>query len=165
MPLLLPPTLVDGLIGLDDPPTPPTEAAIAEAWHSAWWAYFQDLSILNPATLSAAQAVSEAAFVPLLIPGLLPVPVPGSFFIALEAALTAAIAASTLPIFLAPLLAISTIPAPPGLAALLLPVVPIGLISPVKAPPRIFMATVIDTWTRTNTFMPPPPATVALPFV
>lgn len=161
---LLPPTLTEGLIALDVPPTPPTAPAMAQAWHSAWWSYFSGMVALNPATLPAAQAVSEAAFVPTLIPGLLPVPAPGAFFIALETAITLAIAASTLPAFLDPLVAIAAIPAPPGLAALLLPVVPIGLISPTSAPPRVFMATAIDLWTRTNTFMPPPPATVPLPF-
>lgn len=146
---LLPPVLAQGLIKLDEPSAPQSPSEVAQKWFDAWWAYASGMVFLNPGTLAGAKATVQGLFIGILTPGAIPNPVPLTFFLALEGAMRASWAVLGTPLFLTPPL-LAAIPAPVPLTPLLLAVVPVGLVSPIKPPPRILMATIIDVWTRTH---------------
>lgn len=161
MPLLAP-VLIEALIKLDEPDPPKTPEATAEAWYQAWWAHAQQMAFWNPASLSAIEGVMKPLFIGALLPGCVPNPIPGTFYLALELAATAAwVAALNTPGFMLPAVAPPALPPPvPGLLVLaLVATVPVGLASPTKHPVRAAIGTAIDVWTRlfTVTLVPPPP--------
>lgn len=149
---LSPLTLTAALMDLDVPAPQSAEAA-AEAWFAAWWKYAREMTFWNPATLEASQAAARPGFTALLLPALVPAPLPGVFFLALENAMIGAWAlASAVPGTLLPAYApLPIVPSPalvPGaLTTSLLAVGPVGLASPSKEPPRTLMAAIISTWT------------------
>jgi hypothetical protein len=161
MPLLAP-TLIDALIKMDEPEPPKTPEATAEAWYQAWWAHAQQMSYWTPGMLPLIEEVVKPLFIAALLPGCIPNPIPGVFYLALELAATAAwVAALNTPGFLLPAVAPPALPPPiPGaLVVALVATVPVGLASPSKEPVRIAIATALDLWTHlfTVTLVPPPP--------
>jgi len=157
------PDLVDGLIRLDEPTPPAGPPEAAERWFRAFWAHAQGMQHLNPATLEAAKGAAQGVFLPALAPAFVVSPVPLPFLTALEGALRAAWAVLSTPAFLLPTYA-SGVPAPAPLAPLLLAVVPVGLPSPSKRPPRAMMAGIIHSWTLTHTVVPVAPPNTPIPF-
>jgi hypothetical protein len=123
----------------------------------------------NPATLPAVEQVVKPVFIGVLLPGCVPNPVPGVFYVTLELACIAgwlaggAIPGSLLPTFIPA----SFVPPPvPGaLAVALLPTVPLGLASPTKHPVRIAIGTIIDVWTRLWFVTAPGSPPVLTPFL
>lgn len=110
--------------------------------------------MLNPLTLVAAKELARAAFVPLLAAGMVPSPVPITFFLALEGAIRVMLAVTLTPTTMLPLYSVG-VPSPIPLAPLLLPVVPIGMASGgVKPPAKIYIASVISSWMYSNLVMP-----------
>lgn len=163
MPLLTP-TLIDALIKMDEPEPPQTPEETAEAWFKAWWAYAQQMSYWNPATLTLVGQAVYPAFIGALLPGCIPNPIPGTLYLAFELANIAAwVAGSAIPLSLLPAYApVPLIPPPvPGALTLaLVATVPVGLASPSKEPVRIAMGIAIDLWTHLFMATPvagPPP--------
>jgi hypothetical protein len=116
------------------------------------------MTFWNPLTLEVSKAAARAVFLPALLPGLAPNPVPLTFFLALENAMVAAWpAASATPGTLVPLYApLPIAPAPPPIgtfvpgalaATLVSTVVPVGLASTLNEPPMIAITQAIAPWT------------------
>lgn len=150
---LLPPALQQGLITMDEPQPGSTAVECAGKWFDAFWGYYSGCSMLNPLALVAAKAAAQGAFVPLLTAALSlnQVPIPLPFFTALEGAIRAALAITLTPATMLPLYA-SGVPSPVPLGPLLVPAAAIGMASgSVKAPPRIYIASVISAWMPSNT--------------
>lgn len=149
---LLPPVLQQGLITMDDPQPGSTAVECAGKWFDAWWGYFSGCSLLNPATVPAAKLAAQGVFVPILTAALslnqAPIPLP--FFMALEGAIRAAMQVVINPLMTLPPQSTLT-PSPVPLGPLLVPAAAIGMASgSVKAPPRIYIASVISGWTSSN---------------
>lgn len=169
MPLLLP-VLAEQLIKMDEPSSPKTPEATAEAWTQAWWAYAKDMAFWAPGMGATIEAAAVPAFRTVLLPGCVPNPIPGTFYLAYELASIAGwVAGSAIPGSLLPAYSpVPLVPPPPGtLVAALVLTVPIGLVSPTKHPVRIAMATAIDVWTHligaVLSAPPPPPALPTTP--
>ena len=163
MPLLTV-TLSDALIKMDEPEPPKTPEAVAEVWFHAWWAYASQMSYWNPATLLLVEQVVKPVFIGLLVPGCIPNPVPGTFYLAFEAACTAGwLAGGLVPLGLLPAFTPGSIippPVPGALVLALVATVPVGLMSPTKHPVRIALAVAIDLWSHLFLVVPiagPPP--------
>ena len=163
MPLLMP-VLADALIKLDEPEPPKTPEAVATAWTNAWWAYASQMTFWNPATLLLVEQAAKPAFMAALLPGCVPNPIPGVFYLALELANIAGwMVGSAIPLSLLPIYAPAPLippPVPGALVLMLVATVPIGLASPTKEPVRIALATAIDLWSHLFMATPiagPPP--------
>jgi hypothetical protein len=144
---LLPTTLTNGLLNLDIPSPPPDATTAAQRWFDAWWAYASGMVFLNPGTLAAARSAAQGPFLGILTGVCVPLPVPGTFFLALESAMRAAWLTLATPAFLTPPVVTAT-PSPLVLAPLMIGIVPVGLVSPTPQPSRILLSTLIDAWTR-----------------
>lgn len=149
---------------MDEPSPPKTPEATAEAWTNAWWEYAKGMAYWTPGMEAVIKAVAYPVFKATLLPGCVPTPIPGTFYLAFELANLAGWAAGGLiPGALLPAYApgiVPIVPAPGLLAAALVATAPIGLASPVKQPVRIAMATAISLWTYTLGVIPiagPPP--------
>jgi len=158
-------TLQAQLLLLDEPSPGQDVGTCANKWFDAFWSFYSGCSQLNPLTLPAAQQASRVIFVPLVAAGMTPNPVPLTFFLALEGALRAVLAATLTPAFMLPTFLVG-VPSPVPLAPLLVPTVAVGLASGgAKAPPRAALAVLLHTWMLTNTVTLVPPATGAVPLL
>lgn len=145
---LLPTTLSDALTQIDADGGPADIPTAAQKWTDAWWKYAAGMIYFNPASLDASKQLATVAFQAALLPGFAPIPVPLAFFTTLELAMRAGWAAVSSPASLmTPVLSLTPAPAP--FAPLGVAVVPVGLASPSKSPPRVLLATLIHTWTIT----------------
>lgn len=157
-------TLATALIHMDDSPSQ-SVAASAEAWFNAWWTYASEMSFWNPLALEVSKAAAREPFILAILPAMVPNPVPGVFFLALETAMGLAWpAASVTPGALLPAYAplpIAPVFIPSVLSAALVALVPTNLASPIKEPPRIAIATAISSWTPLSfvAFLPGSPPT------
>ena len=161
---LLQPVLLNGLMQMDDPSPGADPGTAAAQFHGAWWQYYSGCTQLNPATLPIAFGASLSAFVPVMSAAMAlnQSPTAEPFFLALEGALRAVLAATLTPVTMVPGLA-AGVPSPVPLFSTLSPIPAVGIVSPTKAIPRALMATLIDVWMHTNTVTFVPPATGAIP--
>jgi len=146
---LLPNVLEAELMNIDAEggPNPKNNQEVAQAWFNAWWAYAQNMTYLTPG--GGGRVLVESSFKGILMGGLEPIPVPLPFFLALGGAMAASWASLGIPgILLPPLLSLtpqSTPFAPMGVA-----IVPVGIASKEKKPPRAMLAGLIHAWTITG---------------
>jgi hypothetical protein len=145
---LLPSVLEAELMNIDAEggPNPKDKPAVAQAWFNAWWKYAQNMTYLTPG--GGGRALVESSFKGILMGGLEPIPVPMPFFLALGSAMLAAWGTLGTPATLLPPI-LSLIPQPAPFAPIGVAVVPVGLASKEKQPPRAMLATLIHTWTIT----------------
>lgn len=145
---LLPSILEQGLIQLDSPsgPNPKNTRETAQAWFEAWWAYAQGMTYLIPG--GGGRPLVEESFKGILMAGLAPSPVPLTFLTSLGGAMAAAWVTLGTPATLLPGV-ISLVPQPVPFGPLGLAVVPVGLVSSQKGPPRAMLAGLIHGWTIT----------------
>lgn len=151
---LLPTTLVTGLNNLESPEPPKNTVETAQRWTDLWWDYASGCIYLFPASLVASKALATSVFRPLISVALLPCPIPLTFFLGLEGAMRAAWATLSTPVSLTPPL-LSITPAPIPFAPLGLAMIPVGMLSPTKQPPRVLLAALIHTWTITHIVVGP----------
>jgi hypothetical protein len=145
---LLPTTLTDALTAIDDNGGPADTFAAAQKWSEAWWKYAAGMVYLNPGSLTASQQLATSAFQGVILAGFAPIPAPIAFFSVLDLAMRAGWASVSSPAsLLTPVLSLTPAPLPFG--PLGVTVVPVGLASPSKSPPRTLLATLIHTWTIT----------------
>jgi len=146
---LLPPTLIDALMQLDEGTPSQNILDTADKLAEAWWSYASGMIYLNPATLAASKALALPAFKGAILPGLTPIPAPLPFFVALELAMAAGWLTLSTPASLTPPV-IGLTPAPPQtLAPVAVSIVPVGLASFDKRVPRALLAGYIHVWTIT----------------
>lgn len=143
---LLPNILEAELKKLDDQKLDDMEKT-AQAWFNAWWAYAQNMTYLMPG--GGGRALVEQSFKGILMGGLSPIPVPITFFTMLGNAMMASWATLGTPATLMPPI-LSLIPQPAPFGPMGVGVVPVGLASKDKGPPKATLAALIHAWTITG---------------
>lgn len=145
---LNPATLAQKLIAIDDESTAPRDIpSTAQAWADAWWAFASGMTYFNPASLEVAKGLAVSAFLPIITPGLVFGP-PGTFFLALDGAMSAAwLAAGNMTTLTPPVQVLA--PVPGTLGGMVLPQVPTWLAAKDKRLPRTQLAAAIYGWSLT----------------